>query len=183
MEYETIRRIVEEEVLKALSNSPSTPRLKRPVISESMILQAKRRGSKLIEIPPAALITPAARDRADTLGIKIKTAVTANYKSQDVIMMIEAVMSSVAAYLNKNNPSIYQTVGAIYEESQTQSQTETHYTSLSYRHRINDRKLITTRDIENARLGDRVIKLNKKDIITPLARDLAEKIGVKIVDV
>jgi len=160
MDYVTIRRVVEEEVVKSLSSATATPRIKRPVVSESMVAQAKRRGSKVLEIPPGAIITPAARDRAETLGIKITQTLSADLNSRDAAMLAEAVMSSVVAYLSRTE-SLVPKINPVS---------------------ANDRKLITASDIDKIMLGEKVIRLSKKDRITPLARDNAERSGVRIIE-
>lgn len=157
MNLEAIRRIVEEEVVKSLSAARSTPRLKRPVVSESMIVAARRRGSAALEITPGSIVTPAARERAAALGVAIhETKIPP--ASACSRAYIEAVMAKVVAGLEGRAPApLPETFRA--------------------------KRLITARDVELLRFRDHpVITLDKGVRITPLARDLAERNGIRIVE-
>jgi len=157
MNLEAIRRIVEEEVTKSLSAARSTPRLKRPIVSESMIVAARRRGSAAIEVTPGSIVTPAARERAAALGIAIH-ATKIPPASTCARAYIEAVMARVVAEFEGRTPSSPPTAFRV-------------------------KRLITAREIELLRFREHpVITLGKGVRITPLARDLAEKNGIRIVE-
>ncbi len=156
MDYDAIRRVVEEEVVKTLSQAPSTPRLRRPVVAESMIVAARRRGAREIEVTPGAIVTPAARDRAASLGLVIRETRSVARPARDVEALVEQVMAAVTAELSGRRPA------PILAPAR--------------------RRLVTAREIELARFRHEEIRLGRKDRITPLARDLAERLGVRIVE-
>jgi hypothetical protein len=157
MNLEAIRRIVEEEVTRSLSAARSTPRLRRPVVSESMIVAARRRGSAAIEVTPGSIVTPAARERAASLGVAIhETKIPP--ASACARTVIEAVMAKVVAELEGRAASPLPSA-------------------------LRAKRLITARDVELLRFRDHpVITLVKGVRITPLARDLAESNGIRIVE-
>lgn len=143
--------------MKNLSAAKSTPRIRRPVVAESMIIAARRRGSRSIEITPGSIVTPAARERAAAIGIAIhETKVSSS--TACVRAHVEAVMARVIAELEGRTPSPA-------PES------------------LRSRRLITAHDVELLRFRDHpVITLARGVRITPLARDLAETHGIRIVE-
>jgi hypothetical protein len=157
MDYGAIRRIVEEEVLKNLSSAPRTPRLRRPVVAEAMIVSAWKRGARSLEITPGALVTPAARDRAKSLGVAIEETRISGRTQAEVAAVVDAVMAVVAA--------------------QIEGRPRTAPAPAS----VGGRRVVTAREIEILRWKESVLKVDAKTRITPLARDLAESYGIKIV--
>lgn len=155
MNYELIRTIVEEEVIKALSSAKSTVRVRRPVVSEAMIVAAWRRGSKSLPITPGAIITPAARERAKALGLAIDE-IKVPAASPEVGPVVEAVMAAVVAQIS-GRPTFMRASAT------------------------NRKVLITAKDIELCRFNTKVLTVGTRTRITPLARELAERYGVKIV--
>ena len=153
MNYHLIRRFVEEEVLKTLSAAPITSRIRRPVVSEYMIVSAKRRGSSMIKITPGAIVTPAARDRASELGIEIRQEMVLPETRPEYAAVVEQVLAMVVAEI----------------ESRPRAKDRREPT----------KKLITAEDIEYLRMTTMVISIGKKTVITPLARDLARRYGLK----
>lgn len=153
MNYETIRRYVEEEVLKQLSKAPVTKRVRRPVVSEEKIVAAWRRGSRLIKVTPGSIITPAARDRAGALGVEIREELIQSQDRPENRATVEAVMAAVIAELERR--------------------------PRAEARRIPSKKLITAADVEYYRMKAGVVQINKQTKITPLARDLARRYGVK----
>lgn len=157
MNLELIRRIVEEEVVKALSSARATVRVRRPVVAEALVVAAWRRGSKSLSVPPGAIVTPAARERAGSLGVVIEETKTP-HASPEARAVIEAVMAKVVAELAARPrgaaPSAAAKVGL---------------------------RLVTADFIEQCRFNTKVLTIGKKTRVTPLARELARAYGVRIV--
>lgn len=158
MNYEEVRRVVEEEVLKALGAARNVGRIRRVAVTEWQVVAAWRRGSRLLEITPGALITPAARDRASSLGMALREVVLPPSQPREVRAVIEAVMSSVIAEI-EDRPRAARTSPPLLCSS---------------------RRFITASDIELARFRDNTLTVDHKTRITPLALDLAAKYGIKI---
>jgi len=152
--YGEIRRIVEEEIRRHVSRAPSNARVRRPVITENLIVQSWRRGARELEVTPGAVITPAARERARRLGVHILETMTAPETSPSMTRLAESVMAAVMAEL-ENRPRA------------------------EARH-VPSRRVLTAADVELARMNEPVIAVGRKTRVTPLARDLVEKYGLKI---
>lgn len=159
MNYEEIRKFVEEEVLRALSSARSGVRIRRSVLSESQVVLAWRRGSRTLAIVPGGIITPAARERAAHLGVSLQETAVPPRRPQDVEAVVEAVMAQVIASLGGRPRA---------ERAEAVSP-----------HR--GRRLVTAADVEQARFRDNVLRVEKRARVTPLAWDVAEKHGVRIV--
>lgn len=154
MDYSIIRRIVEEEVVRHRSAAKANARIRRPVVAEAMIVSAWRRGSKSIDVPPAAIITPAAAERARRLGVAIQESLHPGGAAAEESALIEAVMAAVLAAIS-DKPTVAD-------------------------RRAPTRSLLTAEDVERMRHQAKSISVDRKTKVTPLARDQAEKYGIKL---
>ncbi|MEK8023384.1 MAG: hypothetical protein AAB229_06185 [Candidatus Hydrogenedentota bacterium] len=158
MNLDLIRKIVEEEVMKSLSSAKSSVRIRRPVVSEAMIVAARRRGSRSLQIPPGAIVTPAARERAGALGIAIEETMRTR-ETPESRAVTEAVMAAVVGALSKRpHPAASPASPGMIVK-----------------------KLVTAADLELWRFNTKVITVGRKTLVTPLARELAGKYGVRII--
>ncbi len=159
MNYEEIRRFVEEEVLRSLSSARSGVRIRRSVLSESQVVAAWRRGSRTLAVAAGGIITPAARERAAHLGVSLQETVVPPRRPKDVEAVVEAVLAQVIASLDgRPRAERPAPTGA-----------------------VSVRRLVTAADVEQARFRDNVLRVGKRARVTPLAWDVAEKYGVRIV--
>lgn len=160
MNYEAVRRVVEEEVLKALASSRAAGRIRRAVVSESQVVAAWRRGSRALSIVPGGIVTPAARERAAHLGVTIEETAVPPRNPREVEAVVEAVMASVIGELGDRPRAERPTVPVPPQRA---------------------RRVITAADVEAARFRDKVLRVDRRARVTPLAWDVAEKHGVRIV--
>ncbi|MBL4889331.1 MAG: hypothetical protein JKX97_04845 [Candidatus Lindowbacteria bacterium] len=142
--------------MKHLASARSTVRVRRPVVSENMITSAWKRGSTKIEVTPGSIITPAAKERAKSLGVSIHHSALPVRTSGDVTVVVESVLASVLAEF-EGRPRA------------------------TVRPSVSSASLLSAQDIEFLKTRhEKVIYVGKKTRVTPLARDLADKYGLKI---
>lgn len=156
MDFEVVRRIVTEEVLKHLGSARSTVRVRRPVVTEAMIVAARRRGSSTVAATPGAIITPAAVERARNLGISIEHTKLPASRAPEATAVIEAVMAAVITEIGRRPRA-------------------------SARPSSGSRRLVTADDVELMHeRHSKSMTLTPGARMTPLANDLALKYGIKI---
>lgn len=171
MNYEAVRRVVEEEVLKALASSRAAGRIRRAVVSESQVVAAWRRGSRALSIAPGGIVTPAARERAAHLGVAIEETAVPPRNPREVEAVVEAVMAKVIGELGDRPRAA--TIGAPGKEQAGRP------TAPVPPRRA--RRVVTAADVDAARFRDKVLRVDRRARVTPLAWDTAEKLGIRIV--
>ncbi|RMH57764.1 MAG: hypothetical protein D6679_05890 [Candidatus Hydrogenedentota bacterium] len=159
MDLELIRRVVEEEVRRAVHGRRTGRRIKRPVVSEEMVNAARRRKAAVIEIPANALITPAARERAKTLGISFRQEPVPRIEDAETRELIEAVFAAVVEEIGRRRERTGRVAASIDPMG---------------------KKVVTAEDVRSARSRGGVIRLLPGGRVTPLAADLAREYGVRI---
>lgn len=93
MDLEAVRRIVEEEVVRALAakGASSSGRRRRPLLLERDVEEARRRGLSTVRIEKHGIVTPAAADRAKDLGVAIER-VEAAPPASEVAPLVDEVL-------------------------------------------------------------------------------------------
>lgn len=160
VDLERIRRLVEAEVDRALAGA----RARRPLVTEEMVEAARRRGAGLVEHPPGAIVTPAARGRARDLGVEVREVPgDSGLSPEERRAAVEAVLEAVLARLRRR-PAVARARAAPSAPGRAGGR----------------RPLVTVEGIRAAAGRGESIRLPPGAIVTPAARDEARARGVRI---
>lgn len=160
MNVEALRRLVEEEVSRALGGARGRP----GAVTEEMVVAARRRGAGALEHPPGALVTPAARERARDLRIEIRETPGAVCPVERR-RVVEAVMAAVLARLRgRPNPRRARSWG---QDSPVRAPRR-------------GRPLVTAEAVRAAAAAGEPLRAPRGAILTPGAADEAARLGVRI---